>query len=164
MVAGRARAAGLCHDTCRQAHADQHAGCFAFFAPKQYQHMAETVQAVLDHNNKGPGHCTRSPFVMNFKNSVYPMAVWNFGPQSVSFDHLDLDNEAGTWCAIQSAGNFDPELGGHLVLFDLGLIIKFLPGLTVLIPSALLRHGNTPIQPGKKRFLFTQFCAGGLMQ
>ena len=51
-----------------------------------------------------------------------------------------------------------------MVLFDLGLIIEFPPGATILIPSAVFRHGNTPIQPGETRMSFTQFVAGGLFR
>jgi hypothetical protein len=91
-------------------------GCFAFFAPKQYKHMTDTVRPVI--------------------------------------------NGAGIWCAIFTFGKFDPTLGGHRILFDLGLIIEFLPGS---IRSASLRHGNTPVQPSETRYSVTQFCAGGLM-
>jgi hypothetical protein len=107
--------------------------------------------------------CT-APLKMNFTNSAYPMAVWNFGPGSVSYDHTDYGNGPGIWCSITSMGDFDPVLGGHMILFDLGLVIEFPPGSTILIPSASLRHGNTPIQPGETRYSFTQFCAGGLVR
>jgi hypothetical protein len=53
------------------------------------------------------------------------------------------------------------QAGGHLVLWDLQLIIEFPPGATILIPSALLRHSNTTIQKGEERYSFTQYTAGG---
>jgi hypothetical protein len=68
----------------------------------------------------------------------YTMIVWNFG-------------------------EFDPALRGHLSLFDLGIIIKFVPGLTILYPSASLWHRNTPIQLCKICYSVGQFCAGRLM-
>ncbi|KAJ7620521.1 hypothetical protein DFH06DRAFT_1010638, partial [Mycena polygramma] len=37
---------------------------------------------------------------------------------------------------------FDPNLGGHLILWDLNLVIRFPPGSSIFIPSALLRHSN----------------------
>ena len=53
---------------------------------------------------------------------------------------------------------------GHIILFDLKIAIEFPPGSSILIPSALLRHGNVPIQPGETRLSFTQYCAGSLLR
>lgn len=61
-------------------------------------------------------------------------------------------------------GNFDPRLGGHLVLWDLRLVIEFPPGSTILIPSAVLCHSNIAIRAGETRYSFTQYTAGGLFR
>jgi hypothetical protein len=61
-------------------------------------------------------------------------------------------------------GKFDPCRGGHLILWDLKLVIEFPPGSTILIPSATLRHSNVAIQPGETRYSFTQYTAGGLFR
>lgn len=83
---------------------------------------------------------------------------------AVSFPHLDFGNLAWAWCAISAFGNFNPDRGGHLILWDLGLIIRFPPGSTILIPSALLWHSNVKIQAGETRHSFTQYSAGGLFR
>ncbi|KAJ7729124.1 hypothetical protein B0H14DRAFT_3169253 [Mycena olivaceomarginata] len=61
-------------------------------------------------------------------------------------------------------GWFDPDLGGHLILWDLRLVIRFPPGSTIFIPSALIRHSNVPIRPHEIRSSFTQYTAGGLFR
>jgi hypothetical protein len=61
-------------------------------------------------------------------------------------------------------GNFDPDYGGHLILWDLGLVIRFPPGSTILIPSALIRHSNVPIRAHEQRGSFVQYTAGGLFR
>jgi len=58
---------------------------------------------------------------------------------------MDFGNLPYGWCAITSLGPFDPKRGGHLVLWDLQLVIEFPPGSTILIPSAVLQHSNIPI-------------------
>ncbi|KAJ7833452.1 hypothetical protein B0H14DRAFT_3142596 [Mycena olivaceomarginata] len=68
------------------------------------------------------------------------------------------------WCSITSLGWFDADRGGHLILWDLKLIIRFPPGATILIPSAIIRHSNIPVQPHEKRFSFVQYTAGGLFR
>lgn len=65
-------------------------------------------------------------------------------------------------CAITALGDYDPKLGGHLVLWDLKLVIEFPPGSTILIPSTSVRHSNVSIRQGETRHSFTQYAAGGL--
>lgn len=93
---------------------------------------------------------------------VFPCRSFNLGKQTVSCPHLDEKNLAQSWCSITPLGDFDPDLGGHLVLSDFKLVIRFPPGSTVLIPSALLYHSNTPVQPGETRYSIIQYAAGGL--
>ena len=80
------------------------------------------------------------------------------------FDQTNPGNLPFGWCAITALGSFDFKHGGHFVLWDLHLVIKFPPGLTILIPSASLHHGNTAIQTGEKRYSFTQYTAGGIFR
>ncbi|KAJ3717010.1 hypothetical protein C8R42DRAFT_697784 [Lentinula raphanica] len=67
-------------------------------------------------------------------------------------------------CGIHSEGNFDYTKGGHLILWDLKLIVEFPPGCTALIPSALLRHSNTTIRRTETRYSMTFFTASGLFR
>ncbi|KAG1886449.1 hypothetical protein F4604DRAFT_1917243 [Suillus subluteus] len=100
----------------------------------------------------------------NFRNSAFAAATFNFGPATVTYGHTDNGNFASGMCSITALGNYDPTQGGHLVLFDLGLVIEFPPGSTILIPSAILRHGNVSISSKEKRLSFTQYFAGGLIR
>ncbi|KAJ7675582.1 hypothetical protein DFH06DRAFT_977372, partial [Mycena polygramma] len=96
--------------------------------------------------------------------SVFASATFNFGPRTVTLPHLDFANLAWGWCTITALGDFDPDKGGHLILWDLRLIIRFPPGSTIAIPSAILRHSNVSIQQGEKRFSFTQFTSAGIFR
>lgn len=108
---------------------------------------------------------TRHPSLRwNFCNSIWAAATVNFGPQTVCFDHRDYANLAFGWCAITALGCFDPKLGGHLILWDMKVVIEFPPGSTILIPSATLRHSNVPLRAGETRSSFTQYTAGGLFR
>ncbi|KAI0055468.1 hypothetical protein BV25DRAFT_1873088 [Artomyces pyxidatus] len=98
-----------------------------------------------------------------FSNNVFPTATFNLGPQAVTLPHRDAANVPYGWCAITALGNYDPKKGGHIYLWDLQMVIEFPPGSTILIPSAVVTHGNTPVQAGEKRQSFTQYCAGSLM-
>jgi hypothetical protein len=70
--------------------------------------------------------------------SIFSCAAFNFGPNVWTFKHRDVLNLAFRWCAIQAVGKFDATKGGHLILWDLKLVIEFPVGALVLIPSATL--------------------------
>lgn len=113
------------------------------------------MQALLEH------HPELRP---NFSNSVFASATVNFGPRTCTYEHRDCANLPYGWCAITALGVFDHKAGGHLVLWDLKIVIEFPAGATVLIPSATLRHSNTDIGPDEERLSFTQYTAGGLFR
>ncbi|KAG1721304.1 uncharacterized protein EDB91DRAFT_1064451, partial [Suillus paluster] len=83
-------------------------------------------------------------------NSVFPAATFNLGPTVVTLNHTDNLNFASGMCSITALGNYDPTKSGHLILSDLGLIVQFPPGSTIIIPSAILCHGNVSISSGEK--------------
>ncbi|KAJ7058646.1 hypothetical protein C8F01DRAFT_1085757 [Mycena amicta] len=109
-------------------------------------------------------HLRHLPRLFRPALSVFASITLNLGPQTATLPHLDLLNLAWGLCFITALGMFDPLLGGHLVLWDLKLIIEFPPGSTIAIPSALLRHSNTSLQAGEIRYSVTQFSAGGLFR
>ncbi|KAG6825349.1 hypothetical protein H0H92_004011 [Tricholoma furcatifolium] len=99
-----------------------------------------------------------------FTRSIYPAAAFNFGPNVFTVTHRDCMNAPGGLCAIQALGNFDSTKGGHMVFPNLGLVVEFPPGALILVPSAIVTHGNIPVQQGDVRASFTQYCAGGLFR
>jgi hypothetical protein len=100
----------------------------------------------------------------NFACSVFAACTFNFGPHAITVPHLDFGNLSWGWCAITALGDFDPDVGGHLILWNLKLVIWFPPGSTILIPSAIIRHSNVPIRPNERWYSFTQYTAGGLFR
>ncbi|KAK7030289.1 hypothetical protein VNI00_014306 [Paramarasmius palmivorus] len=130
-------------------------GAFATWAPKVYRHYLDYDSRI---RSKHPD-CTR-----NFENSVWACATYNFGPNTVTVQHIDHLNYIFGWCAITALGSFDYRKGGHIVLWELGLVLEFPPGWTILIPSSYIRHSNTPIADEESRYSFTQYTAGGLFR
>ncbi|KAJ6629987.1 hypothetical protein B0H10DRAFT_2208132 [Mycena sp. CBHHK59/15] len=107
---------------------------FTLWAPCLYQYYHQ-------HDDALHQHLPHLPHI--FAKSVFSCVVFNFRPNVWTFHHHDVLN------------------GGHLVLWDLKLVIKFPPGALILIPSATLSHSNVPVQEGDKRISFTQFTASG---
>jgi hypothetical protein len=131
------------------------AGVFKAWAPKLYQYYETKLGQLY----------ARTPSLeTNFENSIWTAGTFNFGPQTVSLKHRDSANLAFGLCAVTALGQFDSKHGSHLVLWDMKLVIEFALGSTILIPSAILAHSNTLLQPGEVRMSFTQYCAGGLFR
>ncbi|KAJ7810494.1 hypothetical protein B0H14DRAFT_3090767 [Mycena olivaceomarginata] len=132
-------------------------GLFRTWNPSVHALYQGTLDALISRN---------SGLICNFPRhvSAFAAATFNLGPATVTLAHIDALNLAWGWCAITALGVFDPRRGGHLVLWDLCLIIQFPPGSTILIPSAILRHSNVGIAEGERRYSFTQYSAAGLFR
>ncbi|KAJ6552583.1 hypothetical protein DFH09DRAFT_1319034 [Mycena vulgaris] len=128
---------------------------FALWAPRlhgRYRACDETLRKA--HPN------LRRPFA----HSVFFCTAFNFGRNVWTFKHRDVLNLAYGWCAVQALGDFDPKKGGHLVLWDLNLVVEFPAGALILLPSATIAHSNVPVQDNEQRASFTQFSAGGIFR
>ncbi|KAH9900720.1 hypothetical protein C8Q73DRAFT_742568 [Cubamyces lactineus] len=105
------------------------------FAPRMYAHYSTTLASL----------CVRDPSLKpNFARSVFSCSTFNLGPHTITRMHTDHLNLPFGWCSITA--------------------LKFLPGSTILIPSAILRHCNTPVAPAERRYSFTQFSPGGIFR
>jgi len=97
-------------------------------------------------------------------DTAWAAATFNLGPHTVTTPHTDLANLLWGWCCIYAFGRYDPKRGGHLILWDLGIAIKFPPGSTIMIPSSFLVHSNVTIRSYETRYSFTQYSAGSLFR
>ncbi|KAJ3865614.1 MAG: hypothetical protein NXY57DRAFT_907508, partial [Lentinula lateritia] len=138
---------------CVQRIASYQSAAFSLWFPKAY---GEFYQRNIQLKEKIPN------FHGNIKGSVYSCCTANCGPNTWTHIHRDTMNSPGPCCAVTSGGPYDPEKGGQLIVWDLKLIFDFPPGSTILLPSALFRHSNIPVQKGDKRVSFTQYTAGGI--
>ncbi|KAJ7079807.1 hypothetical protein B0H15DRAFT_787690 [Mycena belliarum] len=127
----------------------------ARYAPKLWRYYVDNLRLLFEHHG-GLQH--------NFSNSVFPACTFNLPPGVVSDEHADFNNLVHGLCGITSGGNFDHKTGGQIYLKQLKFVIDFPSGATILIPSAFIDHGNTPILESESRFSFTQYAAGSLFR
>ena len=100
----------------------------------------------------------------NFPGNVFAAETCNAGPRTATAVHLDHLNYAYGMCAITALGNYDYKKRGHIILWDLKVVIEFPPGSTILLPSAILRHSNVGVSLTETRYSLTQYSAGGLFR
>ncbi|KAJ3871637.1 hypothetical protein F5051DRAFT_340637, partial [Lentinula edodes] len=129
---------------------------FSLWAPRihaEYKTVHDTLRNQLPH------------LPVNFPGvSEFCATAFNLGGNVWTFKHRDFRNWAFGWCAITALGEFDPSRSAQLVLWELKLVINFPPGATVLIPSAVITHSNTPVAEGDSRMSFTQYSAGPIFR
>lgn len=125
------------------------------YVPEVYNEYARILNQVCEEDRT-----LRRPFADN----VFAGVTFNLGPRVVTRRHRDHLNLPFGWCSVTVFGDFDHKRGGHLVLWDLGLVIQVPPGATFLIPSAILEHSNLDIGEAETRMSITQYSAGGLFR
>jgi hypothetical protein len=130
-------------------------GAFATWFPKLYKYYHGTLGALFERDEA---------LERIFLDSVWTAISFNFGPATWCYRHTDWGNLAFGVCIITNVGKFDSTRGGHLVLWECGIVIEFPPGTSIIIPSAVISHSNLPIQPHEVRYSFTQYAAGGLFR
>ncbi|KAJ6449414.1 hypothetical protein C8R47DRAFT_1084721 [Mycena vitilis] len=52
--------------------------------------------------------------------------------------------------------------GGHIILWDLGLVITFPAGASILIPTGLVRYSFVRVRPGESRYSLLQWAGAGM--
>ncbi|KAJ7116137.1 hypothetical protein C8R43DRAFT_1138006 [Mycena crocata] len=68
----------------------------------------------------------RPPFYFSPFTAASPAPTDNNGDDSGDESpHVDAANLAWGWCCITTRGNFNLDLGRHLILWDLNLVIRF---------------------------------------
>ena len=99
-----------------------------------------------------------------FPRSIMPSAVFNLGNQVATKKHIDAQNCPFRWCTITALGEFDALKEGHIILWDLGMIIEFPAGMCVCLPLALVTHSNILTSDDEVWMSFTQYCSGEIFQ
>ncbi|KAK7031323.1 hypothetical protein R3P38DRAFT_3187038 [Favolaschia claudopus] len=70
--------------------------------------------------------------------------------------------DPSTWCIITSLGIYDCRRGGHIILWDIGWILVFPPGASILLPPGLVRYSFVEVQPHESRYLLIQQAGSGI--
>ncbi|KZP33928.1 hypothetical protein FIBSPDRAFT_943028 [Athelia psychrophila] len=90
---------------------------FAFWNPRLHTYY---------HDHRGRLFRHHPRLEHNFDNSVFACATVNFGLQTCCYPHTNTNNLPFSLCAVTTLGDCI-ELGGHLVLWDLKVVIEFPP-------------------------------------
>ncbi|KAF7326884.1 hypothetical protein MVEN_02582300 [Mycena venus] len=135
--------------------ADKDISRMATFASSSFALWAPKLHAYYDDYDRRLRQ--RLPHLArNWERSVFSQAAFNFGPSVWTFKHCDILNVAFGMCAVQALGDFNSRTGGHLILWELKLVIEFPPGAPH--PTPVGHHHATLI------FRWAPYTGGGLFR
>ncbi|KAJ7081652.1 hypothetical protein B0H15DRAFT_753351, partial [Mycena belliarum] len=86
--------------------------------------------------------------------SVFSAATFHLGNKCRTMVEDDLP---WGWSALTALGNYNPDKGGHIILWDLNLVVCFPPGATILIPRTLVRYSFVKVNENESRYCLVQF-------
>lgn len=127
----------------------------ATWAPDLHAYYSKTIDAL---------HSGDPTLKRIFPSSVFSAVTYNMGPQTVCSPHIDPGNLAFGLCSVTPQGTFDHTQGGHLILWDLHLVIEFPAGSTILLPSSIVAHSNVKVAKHERRYSFAQYTSGALFR
>ena len=99
-----------------------------------------------------------------FPKSIMPTVAFNLGERVATKIHVDAMNCPFGWCIVTALGDFNSNQGGHLILWELGLVLEFPAGASICLPSAIITHSNIPTHESDRRMSFTQYCPGEIFR
>ncbi|KAJ6487667.1 hypothetical protein C8R45DRAFT_827723 [Mycena sanguinolenta] len=96
--------------------------------------------------------------------SVFSAATFEFGgpPRPTTSTGMPDHCHATTWSVLTSLGKYVPMHGGHIILWDLGLVVAFPPGASILIPTGILRYSFVKVRPGEVCYSLLQWAGSGI--
>ncbi|KAJ7180031.1 hypothetical protein C8R43DRAFT_1117376 [Mycena crocata] len=71
-------------------------------------------------------------------------------------------SEVASWSILTALGKYSALHGGHIIFWDLGLVVCFPVGASILIPSALVRYSFVKVRDHEKRYSILQYAGAGI--
>jgi hypothetical protein len=98
------------------------------------------------------------------KASVFSAATFQFGgPRGhTSVPGIPDRSDTGTWSILTALGTYAPFRGGHVIFWDLGLVITFPPGSSILVPAGLVRYSFVKVREHEHRYSLLQWSGAGI--
>ncbi|KAK6974635.1 hypothetical protein R3P38DRAFT_2377648, partial [Favolaschia claudopus] len=131
-------------------------GIFKHFCPTAYDTLREDKEEMFDHNP--------NTFYPN-EASVFSAATMELGgPHHNVRDHRGelRDLEPAGWNLLTALGKYRSFHGGHVIFWELGLVVQFPPGSHILLPAGLVHYSFVKVDTNETRFSLLQWAGAGV--
>ncbi|KAJ7065914.1 hypothetical protein B0H15DRAFT_807675 [Mycena belliarum] len=97
-------------------------------------------------------------------SSVFSAATFEFGGPHKRTTCLGQPDrfQAGGWSVLHALGDYVPMRGGHVIFWDLGLVVSFPPGSSILIPTGVIHYSFVKVRAGERRYSLLQWAGAGI--
>ncbi|KAJ7741966.1 hypothetical protein DFH07DRAFT_750743, partial [Mycena maculata] len=97
-------------------------------------------------------------------SSVFSAATFELGGPHIRARPIGLPDrfQANSWSILTALGVYAPLHGGHIILWDLGLVVSFPAGSTILIPAGIIRYSFVKVRAGERRYSLLQWAGAGV--
>ncbi|KAJ7734683.1 hypothetical protein B0H16DRAFT_1327444 [Mycena metata] len=68
----------------------------------------------------------------------------------------------GALSILTVLGNYNHNRGGHVILWELGFVVCFPPGVSIIIPTGVVHYSFVRICPSKTRYSLLQWAGSGI--
>lgn len=68
----------------------------------------------------------------------------------------------GAWTLVTALGTYSAVRGGHIILWELGLVCCLRPGATVLIPAGVVHYSFVRVRSHETRYSVIQWAGSGI--
>ncbi|KAJ7601454.1 hypothetical protein DFH06DRAFT_952214, partial [Mycena polygramma] len=96
----------------------------------------------------------------------FSAATFEFGGphQQTAPDGVPNRYDGGSWAVLTALGKYAHKYSGHIILWDLGLVITFPPGTTILLPPSVIRYSFVKVRAGEHRYALSQWAGAGIQR
>ncbi|KAJ7086889.1 hypothetical protein B0H15DRAFT_801511 [Mycena belliarum] len=125
------------------------------YCPTAFSALQAEKLAFLEHKRSALYPCD---------SSVFSSTTFEFGgPHRRTSSNGQPDRfQAGAWSVLHALGNYAPTRGGHVIFWDLGIVVCFPSGSTILIPTGVIHYSFVKVREDEFRYSLLQWAGAGI--
>ncbi|KAJ7034645.1 hypothetical protein C8F04DRAFT_955953, partial [Mycena alexandri] len=68
----------------------------------------------------------------------------------------------GALSILTALGKYNPLRGGHVILWELGFVVCFPPGASIILPTGVIHYSFVRVRPDETRYSLLQWAGSGI--
>ncbi|KAJ7029037.1 hypothetical protein C8F04DRAFT_923080, partial [Mycena alexandri] len=130
-------------------------GLLSVFCPTAYNTLHNEKRSFLD---------KKPDLLYPSDSSVFSAATFELGGPhrrslALGVAHRYLPS---AWSVLMALGKFNSRRGGHVILWELGFVVRFPAGSSILLPTGLIHYSFVRVRAGETRYSVLQYTGSGI--
>ncbi|KAJ7020703.1 hypothetical protein C8F04DRAFT_973735, partial [Mycena alexandri] len=68
----------------------------------------------------------------------------------------------GAFSILTALGKYNHNCGSHIILWELGFVISFPPGASIILPTGVIHYSFVRVRPDETRYSLLQWAGSGI--